>query len=626
MRRRQAIAALAGAALAVLLALWLWPAGPPAGAPSPPGPAVAGRGPVTADGLPDPGLVASGPAPAGNPAPRGAFEGTVLSRRTGAGLPGAEVTFSRGGAAASVRSGADGSFRFEPPEAGRWQLAAASAPGHVPFAPEWGYSPVVLDARPGERVRGLSLWLLPLDRYAGRVDDPEGRPVEGAEVRVVGSATGDRALIPSSESATSGPGGAFTLSAPDGATLEACHPGYAPGRTVLDFAARSTRRVVVKLGAAGTRGAPAPIAGRVVSGGAPVEGALVAARLLLRVGPGSAGEPVTAQATTDADGRFGLRELGPGRYLLTASREGFAQARAVVARAGEEATVELSRGGTLSGVVRDAGTGAPLAPFHVEARRGGRGWKLLVGAATVVDASGRFELRALPPGPVVLLASAPGHLPSPEVEATVPEHPGVAEVEIRLRQGGRVSGRVTDRATGRPLAGAQVLLEGDGGSEPSLLDAGASAVSGDDGAFVVGGLPARTVSLHVAADGHHARIVTGVEVPDGGLAGPVDVKLTPVAEGEEPRVELAGIGAGLERRGRQALRITMVVPGGGAAEAGLAVGDEVLSVEGRPVSELGLAGAVDLIRGPEDTRVRLLVRQGEMPAAEMWVWRRLVRG
>ena len=134
------------------------------------------------------------------------------------------------------------------------------------------------------------------------------------------------------------------------------------------------------------------------------------------------------------------------------------------------------------------------------------------------------------------------------------------------------------------------------------------------------------MSLHVAADGHHARIVTGVDVPDGGLAGPVEVKLTPLAAGEEPRVELAGIGAGLERRGRGGLRITVVFPGGGAAEAGLLAGDEILSVEGAPVAELGMAGAVDRIRGPEDTRVRLTVRRGEAPATEVWVWRRLVRG
>jgi len=134
------------------------------------------------------------------------------------------------------------------------------------------------------------------------------------------------------------------------------------------------------------------------------------------------------------------------------------------------------------------------------------------------------------------------------------------------------------------------------------------------------------VSLLVSADGHHARIVGGIEVRDGDVIGPVEVRLSPVAEGEDPRVELAGIGATLERRGRSVLRITAVLPGGGAAEAGLLPGDEVLSVEGRPISELGFGRAVDLIRGPEDTRVRLVVRRGEAPAAEAWVWRRIVRG
>lgn len=624
MRRRQALAALAGIALAALLALWSFSGGgsrdpPPSGPAAAPPPAGGASSPVAAPAPP-------GAVSAELPAPRGAFEGAVRSRATGLGLPGAEVTFSRGGAAASVRSAADGTFRFEPPEAGRWQLAAASAPGHAPFAPEWGHSPVTFDARPGERVRGIALFLLPVRPYDGRVEDPSGQPVPGAEIRVVGSSTGDRALLPSSERTVSGPDGAFTLPAPDDATLEARHPGFTPGRSAIDLAARSSRRVVVKLGPAATRAGPTTLAGKVVADGVPVEGALVSARLLLRGGPGSAEGPVAAQATSDVDGAFSLQDLGPGRHLLRAAREGFTQPRAVVARPGEDVTIELARGGALAGSVRDASSGNPLPAFRVEVRRGGRGFRLLVGTATVVDASGRFEIRDLPPGPVVVRASAPGHLPSPDVEATIPEHPGVAEVDLRLGQGGRVAGRVIDRATGQPLPGARIALEGDGGSEPTLLDPGATAIAGADGSFLVSGLPPRTVSLHVAADGHHARIVTGIEVPDGGLSGPVEVKLTPVAPGEEPRVELAGIGAALERRGRGALRITFVAPGGGAAEAGLLPGDEILSVEGLPVAELGLAGAVDRIRGPEDTRVRLTVRRGEAPAAEVWVWRRLVRG
>ena len=362
------------------------------------------------------------------------------------------------------------------------------------------------------------------------------------------------------------------------------------------------------------------------SGGAPVEGALVAARLLQRGGPGSLDESTSAQASSDAEGLFTLRDLDGGRYLLTAAREGFAQPRAVVARGGEEATIELVRGGRVAGVVRGVGSGRPVASFRLVVMRGGRGWKMPIRSATVLDASGRFEIADLPPGPVVLVASSPGLVPSEEVEASVPEHPGVVEVEIRLSEGGRVVGRVTDRASGEPLAGAHVALEGEAGGVPSVLDPGAAAVSAADGSFQLGGLPPRPASLLVSADGHHARIVGGIDVRDGGVAGPVEVRLSPLADGEDPAVELAGIGATLARRGRSALRITGILPGGGAAEAGLAPGDEVLSVEGRPISELGLSGAVELIRGPEDTRVRLVARRGEAPPAEVWVWRRLVRG
>jgi hypothetical protein len=628
MRRRRTVAALLATLVVavVLIAVRAWPPRSPPASPAPPETqSSTGPGSFT----PPPGLPpepdASGALAVALPAPRGALEGTVRSSGTARGIPGAELTFSRAGAAASVRSTADGSFRFEPPEPGRWQLAAAAAPGHAPFAPDWGQSPVAFDARAGQRVSGVSVWLAPEERYAGLVEDPGGKPVEGAEVRVLGSATGDRALLPSAEKAASGPGGVFAIAAPEGATLEARHPGFAPGRAAIDFPARASRRVVVKLGKAG----PAPLAavdGRVTSGGAPVEGALVTARLLPRGGPGSADDVVAAQSTSDAGGRFTLRELDGGRYLLTAVREGFAQPRAVVARGGEEAAIELIRGGRISGVVREAGSGSPVTAFRVVVLRGGRGWKLPIRAATVVDASGRFDLADLPPGPVVLVASSPGHRPSDEVEATVPEFPGVVDAEIRLPPGGRVTGRVTDRASGQPLPGARIALEGDGGGAPSVLDAGATAVSGPDGSFEVGGLSPRAVTLLVSADGHHARIVGGIEVREGGVAGPVEVRLSPVPEGEDPRVELAGIGATLERRGRSWLRITGVVPGGGAAEAGLAPGDEILSVEGRPISELGLSGAVDLIRGPEETRVRLVVKRGDVPAAEVWVWRRLVRG
>jgi C-terminal processing protease CtpA/Prc len=130
--------------------------------------------------------------------------------------------------------------------------------------------------------------------------------------------------------------------------------------------------------------------------------------------------------------------------------------------------------------------------------------------------------------------------------------------------------------------------------------------------------------LVAAAAGHHARVVGGLEAPAGGDAGPVEIALRPLAEGETPRVELAGVGVGIAVRG-EALAVTGVYPRGGAAEAGLAPGDLIVRVEGVAVVDLGFQGAVDAIRGPEGTTVTLTIRRGD-ETFDVRVPRRIVRG
>jgi hypothetical protein len=616
---------VAVAVAAALLALLWWPQRPG----RPPGPAATPPAPSPARPEAAPLAPFVWPGAAGAAAARGAtaFEGRVLSLGTGAPVAGAELTFSRAGAAASTRSGPEGAFLFQPPQSGRWQLATASADGHLPFAPEWGHSPVALEAREGERITGLTVWLEPRVTYAGRVADPKGRPVPGAEVRLLGAATGENALLPLADRFTADARGAFSFAAPEGAVLEARHPGFAPGRARVDFAARVSRRVTVTLGERRAEEPPrGAIAGRVASGGTPQEGALVTARRQHGRGPGSAEEEVLAQSLSGADGRFTLRDLDAGTWLLGATHPGFAPSLAIGVKTGaDDVLLELAPGGAVAGTVRERGTGRPVAPFSVTVRRAsGPGRRLPPREATVVDPSGRFEVDGLPPGPAILQASAPGRAPSAEIEVQVPEPPGVARVDVELPAGGRLTGRVVERGTGRALPGARVSVEGEDAPAP-LLGAWSVSLAGPDGRFELAGLPARALSLFVAAEGHHGRILSGIQVPDGGAAGPLTVELGAVAEGEDPRVELAGIGAVLERT-RSGLRISRLVPGGGAAEAGLAPGDEILAVEGRPVAEIGFAGAVQAIRGPEDSMVVLTVRRGDSAPAEVRVWRRLVKG
>src|SRR5688500_1919589 len=89
------------------------------------------------------------------------FEGRVVSAPTGEGLDGAYLTFEHGGRTWPVSARADGAFSFHTEDVGAWLLAAATAPGHLPFAPEWGQSPVSFQIRKGEIVRGVTIALSP---------------------------------------------------------------------------------------------------------------------------------------------------------------------------------------------------------------------------------------------------------------------------------------------------------------------------------------------------------------------------------------------------------------------------------------------------------------------------------
>jgi hypothetical protein len=439
-------------------------------------------------------------------------------------------------------------------------------------------------------------------------------------VRLLGTA-GESALVPITDRFTSDARGEFRFAAPEGAVLEASKDGFLPGRAEVDWIAAAAGEVRVVLGPAHRPlGAREAIAGRVVArGGPPVPGALVTAEPERRFGGG----PPIAQAVAGPDGRFELAELGPGRYRLTARADGRAPGSLSRVRPGsKDVVIELAPGGRLRGCVRDAG-GAPVAPFTlvVQVRRGALELDPQR-SVSIIDPSGCFALDDLAPGPAVVVAVAPGLAPSEPVDVEVPADGGEGVVDLVLRAGGRVHGVVTDEATGAPIAGARVGVEGSPEGAASAFPVLADATTGGDGRFELGGLPGR-VSLLVAAPGHHARVL-GADAPPGVRSGPVEIALRPLGEGETPRVDLTGIGAVLAARG-DGLAVAQVVAGGGAAEAGLVRGDLVLRVDGRAVGELGMAGAIDAIRGPEGSAVLLTVRRGES-TFDVRVPRRLVRG
>ena len=617
MSRRNLLSILALIALAGV-SFWLarrapstsGPAAVTAPAVSPAAPRVGGGGHSLPQVPPVAIVRSAGPAPAAL-APNGAFAGRVVSAADGSPVPGAQLTFARAEEASSVSAQPDGTFWFEARVAGRWSLAAVTAPGFLPFAPAWGASPVSLEARAGEIVRGLTITLVPEVSYRGRVVDEHDAPVAGAEVRILGE-PGSDAVVPLRDRFTSGPDGGFSFAAPEDVVLEARKAGFAPARGRVDYTVRVTGQLTLRL----TR----PSAGLLAiegivedSAGTPLPGASVTAQA-------RASRDATVVRTA-ADGTFKLDGLEPGSWRLVAERAGSAPATRI-ARAGDTGVrLRLASGGRIEGRVRDRRSALPVAPFTVIVQ------SITARTVSVVDPEGRYALDDLAPGTAVLSVVAPGYAPSAEVRVPVPA-PGAAPAvaDFELAPGGRLSGVVRSRGSRAPIAGATVEVEGMPTS--AGIPVRVEAVSGPDGRFELAGISEQAMSLFASAPGHHARVLSVPGVPSGELGGPVELELTPLAAGEEPRVELAGIGAQLVKDG-EAFRILKVLPGGGAAEVGLAPGDEVIAIDGAAVSAMTLGEAVPRLRGPEGTTVALTVRKGtaggQAPIVVL-VPRRLVRG
>lgn len=545
--------------------------------------------------------------------PAGALSGRVVSARGGAPIAGASLSFEHGGVALSVTSDAGGAFLLEPREPGLYTLVLVTAKGFHPFAPEWGYSPLTLVAREGEIVRGLTVTLTPEVTYQGLVRGPSGDPVGGAEVRVIdapsGAGAGQRFVADAK--------GAFTFSAPEDALLEATHPDHAPGRARVDARVQASGKLTLRLRARGSAGEEGQsIAGTVIdASGQPEIGAAVSASFRSDLPAAEGDLHPGGHAITDDRGAFRLDGLDAGRYTVTATTEDGAIARAEGVAAGtQDLALRLAAGGSIRGAVRDRASGAPASAFSVVAAlQRGPVEREIIATSSFFDASGSYEIAGLLPGTYAVTAAALGHAPSATVVVTVPAG-GEATADLALGRGGRLVGAVLEEGTQKPLEGARVSVEGSLGSGAGAVPLLSDATTDAAGRFTLEGLAEGPRSVAVTAADHHGRILSGLSVPEGGELGPVTIALSPVEPGEEPRMELVGIGAVLSARD-DALLIGQVMAGGGAAQAGLGPGDAVVSIDGKNVVDLGFEEAVNRIRGPEGSVVTLAVRKGNKGSA-----------
>jgi MFS family permease len=185
-----------------------------------------------------------------------------------------------------------------------------------------------------------------------------------------------------------------------------------------------------------------------------------------------------ARSGVDQDGRFSVQGLAPGAYMAVATSPGFRPdvTALVINGAGAVHRFALRGDGTVTGTVRAARHGAPLADAMALATdASGR-----VVGSTHTGPDGTFTLAGLPAGRTTVTASLPGHVPGAASVQVAADVPTVVEVLLQSTIAG-LSGRVTG-AGGAPQPFATVAVTRTDGETL------AAATTGPDGTFEIVGL------------------------------------------------------------------------------------------------------------------------------------------
>lgn len=483
-----------------------------------------------------------------------------------------------------AQSGADGRFRIEGVHPGRW-VVSAIAPGYV--LPE----PIEIDAGRGV----VELGVIAGGSIEGRVLDSSGKPVAGAELRVLGAASGG------ASAGATGAGGAAAgreLSGDREAALLASFGGRSLAAVAVwdaETAAHQDPRFVPRgeLGVLLGPLPPIPPLGARAARHAVLDPASLPPELAQLTRPPTFEVPPSAasQWTSDASGAFRLRGITPGRYTVRARAPGYVEGRrggvqVVAGAATRDVDLTLSVGTFLVGTVRNqrgevvvgarlvAGPAAAMAAMQAAAARAvqsaagdsdelappaapGAAARLRLAASsagppalpddvveTRANGDGSYRIGPLL-GPVVLAVTAEGHAPLErrvDVGSVVGSLAGERREELVLTVYDATLRGTVDDARGAPVSGARVLVE----QGPAQ---GRSAATAEDGTFSIAQLPAGTLRVLV----EHAELPpyrTSLDV-----AAPARLAL-PFGGGMEGRiVDEAGNPAG-------GVRFTAAGPGG----------------------------------------------------------------
>ncbi len=387
----------------------------------------------------------------------------------------------------------------------------------------------------------------------GQVVDPAGKPVMGATIQVDNYL--NRTVKPpgGGAPAVSGADGRYTLTTPRDMLerfsrgdesrprhLVASAPGYGPGWAEAADASGVLKDVTLRLAADDV-----PIEGRILDlEGRPVAGAEIVTSDLYDppggdltpwiegmkanpTGPHEGGlqqVPFAVRRTTGPDGRFRLDGVGRERVVMftvagptIALTRTFAMTKDVppvrssnthiigprtMIFHGARFDFAVEPCKPVVGIIRDLDTGAPLAGIRVNGMAyEERSRAYYHEVESITDEQGRYRLTGMAKAEKYRLALSAGK-GQPYCNASFVEPaatPGLepATIDLRLKRGVLVRGRITDKRTGKPTKGGSVdsfaMRDNPHVNDyPGFLDSGATTVYPDeDGRFAIAALPGR---------------------------------------------------------------------------------------------------------------------------------------
>lgn len=411
----------------------------------------------------------------------------------------------RGASRHCVEAQPDGSFAIDhllP----RWYRVEASAPGFLPavLRDDMG-QPTSLDLTVHPVAQSLELVLSTGGvGIEGRVFDVGGGPIAGATVTAE-SQIGARAH------AATDADGRFALTVVKGfVILRASAPGYSPETTSSVTPHRDIR---MHLSPGST------VVGRVVDAttGDPVPGAQVHSNA--GAVPALASFQNTATYVTtraDADGRFRLSGLAPGRYKPRAITEGAAGTAARSLRVGLGERVEGIRisvvpAPSIQGRVAfdEPGSACRATPAQVSLFNSRNG----LPQHRMADAEGTVRFEGVVPDTYTVAIHCPGFVPAasfaPIVVTTEKEVPPATWL---MKAGAALRGQVRD-AQRHPVAGAQVFAKGRG-ENPRHRGGWDMSSTDASGRFVLSSLPAGVYDIEARAEGYVSARLEQVEVEE----------------------------------------------------------------------------------------------------------------